>query len=164
MQCIDPTLILEQKYDLIRGEIQTEFSQEILMHSMSSSSVPDQLSSWAAAARWRGGEGCSLTVAHQIGRSTISNILGNSWGLPIHLLMVVWILMLKCGQRFAPPSWDRLDRPHCTSMRNQTLQLTEIFINLLCFQIAMTPANNFGQNIKINLQSEAGFEIYLPPD
>ena len=51
MQCIDPTLILEQKYDLIRGEIQTEFSQEILMHNRSSSSVPDQLSSWAAAAR-----------------------------------------------------------------------------------------------------------------
>ena len=39
-----------------------------------------------------------------------------------------------------------------------------LHINLLCFQIAMTPANNFGQNIKINLQSEAGFEIYLPPD
>ena len=114
MQCIDPTLILEQKYDLIRGEIQTEFSQEILMHNMSSSSVPDQLSSWAAAARWRGGEGCSLPVAHQIGRSTILNISGNSWGLPIHQLRVVWIFLMNLCRRFAPPSWDRLDRPHCT--------------------------------------------------
>ena len=51
MQCIDLTLILEQKYDLIREEIQTEFSQEILMHDTISSNVLDRLSSWAAAAR-----------------------------------------------------------------------------------------------------------------
>ena len=99
----------------VQREIQTDFSQEILMHNTSSSSVPDQVSSWAAAARWRGGEGCSLPVAHQIGRSTILNISGNSWGLPIHLLRVVWIFLMNWCRRFAPPSWDRLDRPHCIS-------------------------------------------------
>ena len=60
-----------------------------------------------------GGDCCSVPVAHQIGRSTISNITGNSWGLPIHLLRVVWLFLMKWGWRFAPPSWDRLDRPHC---------------------------------------------------
>ena len=35
------------------------------------------LSSWAAAARWRGGDGCLLPATHQNGRSTISNVSGN---------------------------------------------------------------------------------------
>ena len=59
------------------------------------------------------GEGCSVPAAYQIGRSSISNILGNSWGLPIHVLRVFWIFLLQWGRRFAPPSWLRLDRRHC---------------------------------------------------
>ena len=34
-----------------------------------------------------GGEGCSLPATHKIGRSTISNISGNSWDLFITVLM-----------------------------------------------------------------------------
>ena len=37
------------------------------------------------------GEGCSVPATYQIGCSSISNILGNSWGLPIHVLRVVCI-------------------------------------------------------------------------
>ena len=59
------------------------------------------------------GEGCSVPAAHQIGCSSISNILGNSWGLPIHVLRVFWIFLLKMDRRFAPPSWLSLDRRHC---------------------------------------------------
>ena len=94
-------------------EIQDGFLQEILVPKKSSSSAPDQLSSWAAVARWRGGEGCSVPATHQIGRSTVSNILGNSWDLPIHALRVIWNFVLQWGWRFAPPSWLRLDRRHC---------------------------------------------------
>ena len=61
------------------------------------------------------GEGCSVPATYQIGRSSISNILGNSWGLPIHVLRVVWICSLLWGRRFATPSWLRLDRPHKVS-------------------------------------------------
>ena len=59
------------------------------------------------------GEGCSVPATYQIGRSSILNILGNSWGLPIHVLRVVWIFSLLWGRRFAPPSWLRLDRRNC---------------------------------------------------
>merc|ERR1712020_34543 len=59
------------------------------------------------------GEGCSVPAAYQNGRSSISNILGNSCGLPIHVLRVVWIFLLQWGRRFAPPSWLRLDYRHC---------------------------------------------------
>ena len=61
------------------------------------------------------GEGCSVPAAHQNGHSSILNILGNSWGLPIHILRVFWIFLLQWGRQFAPPSWLRLDRRHCTS-------------------------------------------------
>jgi hypothetical protein len=71
------------------------------------------VSSRAAAARWRGGDGCSLPASHQIGRSTISNISGNSWGLPIHLLRVIGIFSLQWERRSAPPFWERLDQRHC---------------------------------------------------
>ena len=64
------------------------------------------------------GEGCSVPAAYQIGRSSISNILGNSWGLPIHVLRVVCIFSLLWGRRFAPPSWLRLDCRHCRSRAN----------------------------------------------
>ena len=59
------------------------------------------------------GEGCSVPATYQNGRSSISNILGNSWGLPIHVLRVVCIFSLLWGRRFAPPSWLRLDCRHC---------------------------------------------------
>ena len=62
------------------------------------------------------GEGCSVPAAYQNGRSSISNILGNSWGLPIHVLRVVCIFSLLWGRRFAPPSWLRLDCRHCMSL------------------------------------------------
>ena len=74
----------------------------------------DLLSSRAAAARWRGGDGCSLPAAHQNGRSTISNISGNSLDLPIHVLRVVWRSVMQSCQWFAPPSCARLDCRHCT--------------------------------------------------
>ena len=64
----------------------------------------DLLSSRAAAARWRGGDGCSLPATHQIGPSTISNISGNSWDLFINVLRVFWTLTLQWGRRFAPPA------------------------------------------------------------
>ena len=73
----------------------------------------DLLSSRAAAARWRGGDGCSLPATHQIGPSTISNISGNSWDLFINVLRVFWTLTLHWGRRFAPPSCARLDCRHC---------------------------------------------------
>ena len=63
------------------------------------------------------GEGCSVPAAYQIGRSSISNVLGNSWGLPIRVLRVFWIFLLQWGRRFAPPSWLRLDRRHCMNWR-----------------------------------------------
>ena len=74
----------------------------------------DLLSSRAAAARWRGGDGCSLPATHQIGPSTISNISGNSWDLFINVLRVFWTLTLHWGRRFAPPSCARLDCRHCS--------------------------------------------------
>ena len=98
-------------------EIQDGFLQEILVPKKSSSSAPDQLSSWAAVARWRGGEGCSHPVTYQIGRSTVSNISGNSWDLPIHALRVVWNFALQWCRRLSPPFWLRLDRRHCRSMQ-----------------------------------------------
>ena len=61
----------------------------------------------------RGGEGCSHPAAHQIVRSTVSNILGNSWSLPIHALRVVWNFSLQRCQRLSPPFWLRLDCRHC---------------------------------------------------
>ena len=95
-------------------KIQDDFVQEILVpKKSSSSSAPDQLSSWAAVARWRGGEGCSVPTTHQIGRSTVSNILGNSWSLPIHALRVVWNFSLQWCRRLSPPFWLRLDCRHC---------------------------------------------------
>ena len=75
----------------------------------------DLLSSRAAAARWRGGDGCSLPATHQIGRSTILNISGNSLDLPIHVLRVVWRSVMQSCQWFAPPSCGRLDCRHCKS-------------------------------------------------
>ena len=62
------------------------------------------------------GEGCSVPATYQNDRSSISNILGNSWGLPIHVLRVVWIFSLLRGRKFAPPSWLRLDCRHCRSL------------------------------------------------
>ena len=76
----------------------------------------DLLSSRAAAARWRGGDGCSLPATHQIGPSTISNISGNSWDLFINVLRVFWTFTLHWGRRSAPHLWGRLDRPHCSWM------------------------------------------------
>ena len=56
------------------------------------------LSSRAAAARWRGGEGCSLPATHKIGRSTILNISGNSWDLFINVLSVFWRSVMQSCQ------------------------------------------------------------------
>ena len=47
------------------------------------------LSSSPASGERRGGEGCSLPAAHQNGRSTISNISGNSWDLSSPILWVI---------------------------------------------------------------------------
>ena len=73
----------------------------------------DLLSSRAAAARWRGGDGCSLPAAHQNGRSTISNISGNSWDLSSPILRVIGNFTLQWARRSAPHLWEGLDRPHC---------------------------------------------------
>ena len=59
------------------------------------------------------GEGCSVPAAHQNGHSSILNILGNSWGLPIHILRVFWTFLLQWDRQFVPPSWLRLDCRHC---------------------------------------------------
>ena len=72
------------------------------------------LSSRAAAARRRGGDGCSLPAAHQNGRSTISNISGNSWDISSPILRVIGNFSLQWARRSAPHLWDRPDRPHCT--------------------------------------------------
>ena len=64
------------------------------------------------------GEGCSVPAAHQNGRSSILNILGNSWGLPVHVLRVICIFSPLWCQRFAPPFWLRLDCRHCTILPN----------------------------------------------
>ena len=61
------------------------------------------------------GEGCSVPAAHQNGRSSILNILGNSWGLPVHVLRVICIFSPLWCRRIAPPSWLRLDCRHCTT-------------------------------------------------
>ena len=74
------------------------------------------LSSLPTSDEWRGPDGCSLPAAYQIGRSTFSNISGNCWDLFINILRVVWILTLYWGRRSDPHFWDRLDRPHCTSV------------------------------------------------
>ena len=62
---------------------------------------------------WRGGEGCSLPVAHQSGRSTILNISGNSLDLFVNVLRFFLILTVHWGRRSAPHLWEGLDRPHC---------------------------------------------------
>ena len=59
-----------------------------------------------------------MVARFQLGRSTISNISGNSWGLPIHLLRVIGIFSLQWEQRSAPPFWERLDWGHCTYCEN----------------------------------------------
>ena len=82
------------------------------------------LSSRAAAARWRGGDGCSFPAAHQSGRSTISNISGNSWDLFINVLRVFWTFTLHWGRRSAPHLWDRLDQPHCNRMMCEKVLFT----------------------------------------
>ena len=117
MQCIDHS---PAEIWFAQWEIQDGFLQEILVPKKSSSSAPDQLSSWAAVARWRGGEGCSHPAAHQIVRSTVSNILGNSWGLPIHALRVVWNFSLQRCRRLSPPFWLRLDCSHCIPWRDKS--------------------------------------------
>ena len=66
------------------------------------------------------GEGCSVPAAHQNGRSSISNILGNSWGLPVHVLRVICIFSSLWCRRLAPPSWLRLDCRHCTISNTAT--------------------------------------------
>ena len=70
----------------------------------------------------RGGEGCSLPVAHQSGRSTILNISGNSLDLFVNVLRVFLILTVHWGRRSAPHLWEGLDRPHC-----MVLKTTNIF-------------------------------------
>ena len=62
---------------------------------------------------WRGGEGCSLPVAHQSGHSTILNISGNSLDLFVNVLRFFLILTVHWGRRSAPHLWEGLDRPHC---------------------------------------------------
>ena len=59
-----------------------------------------------------GGEGCSLPVAHQSGRSTILNISGNSLDLFVNVLRFFFILTVHWGRRSAPHLWEGLDRPH----------------------------------------------------
>ena len=71
------------------------------------------LSSSPASGERRGGEGCSLPATHQNGRSTISNISGNSWDLSSPILRVIGNLTLQWARRSAPHLWEGLDRPHC---------------------------------------------------
>ena len=125
-------------------EIQDDFVQEILVPKKSSCSAPDQLSSWAAVARWRGGEGCSVPATHQIGRSTVSNILGNSWSLPIHTLRVVWNFSLQWCRRLSPPFWLRLDCRHCRSFL--------LFISLLFCCVDF--------NVRFNMNFKTLFPIW----
>ena len=74
------------------------------------------LSSRAAAARWRGGDGCSFPATHQIGHRTISNISGNCWELFINVLRAFWRSLMQCCRWFTPPPWARLDCRHCIYM------------------------------------------------
>ena len=80
---------------------------------------------------WRGGEGCSLPVAHQSGRSTILNISGNSLDLFVNVLRFFLILTVHWGRRSAPHLWEGLDRPHCRkitfTLRNSNSFLGENF-------------------------------------
>ena len=71
------------------------------------------LSSSPASGERRGGEGCSLPATHQNGRSTISNISGNSWDLSSPILRVIGNFTVQWARRSTPPYWDRLYRPHC---------------------------------------------------
>ena len=98
----------------IYWEIRCDWSIQI-QDSQNRCSDADRLSSRVAAARWRGGEGCSLPAAYQSGRSTVSNISGNCWDLFINVLRVIWIFTLYWGRRSSPHLWVRLDRPHCIS-------------------------------------------------
>ena len=77
------------------------------------------LSSSPTSGERRGGDGCSFPAAHQSGRSTISNISGNSWDLSSPILRVIGNFTLQWAQRSAPPFWDRLDRPHCINTEIQ---------------------------------------------
>ena len=71
-----------------------------------------------SVARWpaseEGGDCCSLPATHQIDRRACPNISGTSWGLSIHYLRAIEDVPLQLERRFAPPFWERLDRPHCT--------------------------------------------------
>ena len=64
-----------------------------------------------------------LPAAHQNGRSTISNISGNSWDLSSPILRVIGNFTLQWARRSAPHLWDRLDRPHCTFFKKLFIQL-----------------------------------------
>ena len=70
-----------------------------------------------SVARWpaseEGGDCCSLPATHQIDRRACPNISGTSWGLSIHYLRAIEDVPLQLERRFAPPFWERLDRPHC---------------------------------------------------
>ena len=106
--------------------------------------VANFLSSLAAAAGWRGGEGCSLPATHQNGRSTVSNVSGNSWDLFIHILRVFENFTLQWARRSAPPFWDRLDWPHC-SYRRWTTRLRggdELWeTDMLCWELTILPSH-----------------------
>ena len=74
-----------------------------------------------SVARWpaseEGGDCCSLPATHQIDRRACPNISGTSWGLSIHYLRAIEDVPLQLERRFAPPFWERLDRPHCRSRK-----------------------------------------------
>ena len=89
------------------------------------------LSSRAAAARWRGGEGCSLPATHQIGRSTILNISGNSWDLFINVLS----FFLKICDAKLPVI--------CSSVLGQTR------LQALYFFLIAQNVNTFAQRVQI---------------
>ena len=110
MLCINSAILLpwvQQKYDLPKNEkycVLGGKKSDATRKSWKLFSTPPTLGGG------RGGEGCSLPVAHQSGRSTILNISD----LFVNVLRVFLILTEHWGRRSAPHLWEGLDRPLIT--------------------------------------------------
>ena len=116
MLCINSAILLpwvQQKYDLPKNEKYCVLGGKKSDATRKSWKL---FSNPLTVRGWRGGEGCSLPVAHQSGRSTILNISGNSLDLFVNVLRVFWILTVHWGRRSAPHLWEGLDRPHCRNL------------------------------------------------
>ena len=119
MLCINSAILLpwvQQKYDLPKNEkycVLGGKKSDATRKSWKLFSTPPTLGGG------RGGEGCSLPVAHQSGRSTILNISGNSLDLFVNVLRFFLILTVHWGRRSAPHLWEGLDRPHCNKLRKE---------------------------------------------